>query len=54
MATANSLVGAALFALTQGQDLPDAVAYGIQAARATIRIRGAICQDLAAQIGSPS
>ena len=41
-------------ALTQGQDLPDAVAYGIQAARTTIRIRGAICQDLSAQIGSPS
>ncbi|MCJ8309038.1 MAG: bifunctional hydroxymethylpyrimidine kinase/phosphomethylpyrimidine kinase [Rhizobiaceae bacterium] len=50
----DALVGAAMFALTQGQDLPDAVAYGIQAARATIRIRGAICQDLSAQIGSPS
>lgn len=48
----DALVGAALFALTQGCELVDAAAYGIKAAQATIQIRGAICPDLAKQIGS--
>ena len=50
----DALVGASLFALTHGHDLVDAVAYGINAARATIQTRGAINANLAEQIGWPS
>lgn len=49
----DALVGASLFALTQGRELAEAVTYGIKAARATIQIRGAVCNDLAQQVGSP-
>ncbi|MEP0944575.1 MAG: PfkB family carbohydrate kinase [Rhizobiaceae bacterium] len=47
----DALVGASLFALTHGANLVNAVQYGIEAARATIQVKGAICPDLAKRIG---
>lgn len=47
----DALVGASLFALTQGANLVNAVRYGIEAAQATIQVQGAIAPALAKRIG---